>query len=88
MRNVPHSVQEWKNSMVDWDSMHGAFERAHERDIVGLLETEIRIADYESDQFLVNLYGQAIKEIQQLRDMVDTLKAEVQYYQSITKGQV
>lgn len=61
-------------------------DRAQERDIVSFLETEVQIAKSEGDQFLSNLYGQAIKEIQQLREMVDTLKAEVQFYQSQQRG--
>lgn len=73
--------------MVDWDEMRNAVNNAGgpPRDIVSFLETEIMVASHENDQFLTNLYGQAIAEIKSLRNMVDALKAEVQYYQQVTR---
>lgn len=75
--------------MVDWDAMRNAVNNAGgpppPRDIVSFLETEIMVASQENDQFLTNLYGQAIAEIKSLRDLVDALKAEVQYYQQVTR---
>lgn len=70
--------------MVDWNEMKGAMDRAlyseSERDIVSFLETEIGIAEGEGDRFLVNIYGQAIKEIQYLRAKVSRLESELAYY--------
>lgn len=72
--------------MADFDEMHAAYKRAgEERDIISFLETEVRIAESEGDKFLVNIYGQAIREIQRLRDLNDAYKAEIQYYQQLTR---
>ena len=74
--------------MADWDEMKGAVNRAGgapQRDIVHFLHTEKDLAIIDNDTFLTNIYGQAIREIEGLRELVDNLRAEIQYYQQLTK---
>lgn len=70
---------------MDWQEMRAAMDRATNRDIVSFLETEVAVAQSEGDEFLVNLYGQAIIEIKNLRVINDHLRAEVQYYQAMQR---
>lgn len=74
--------------MVDWAEMRGAMERAGgmpKRDIIDFLHTEKNISRSDGDEFLTNLYGQAIIEIEHLRRLVEELKADILYYQQLTR---